>query len=84
MLPCVSFPARFCSAWAAGGALLFSGVGVVAMLSGGNFLEYSVLANDPITGQQLGVIVIELGVGLTVTGILLSIFHAFAARGRHA
>jgi multicomponent Na+:H+ antiporter subunit B len=49
---------------------------------GGNFLEYSVLAADPITGQHIGIIVIEAGVGITVTGVLLSIFHAFAGRRR--
>jgi multicomponent Na+:H+ antiporter subunit B len=64
----------------AGGALLFGGVGVAAMLLGGNFLDYSVLATDPIAGQHLGLLLIEAGVGITVTGVLLSIFHAFAAR----
>ena len=64
----------------AGGALLYSAVGVAGMLLGSSFLDYSVLAENSVTGQQLGIIVIELGVGLTVTGVLLSIFHAFAAR----
>ena len=66
----------------AGGALLYGAVGVAGMLLGGNFLDYSVLASDPTTGQHIGIILIELGVGVTVTGVLLSIFHAFAARGR--
>ena len=66
----------------AGGALLYGGVGVAGMLLGGNFLDYGVLASDPVTGQQMGIILIELGVGLTVTGVLLSIYHAFAARGK--
>ncbi len=65
-----------------GGALLYGGVGVVNMLLGGNFLEYSVLAADPVKGQQWGIIAIELGVGITVAGVLLAIYHAFAARGR--
>lgn len=63
-----------------GGALLFGGVGVVCMFMGGNFLEYSVLAANPIWGQQLGILIIEAGVGMAVCGALLSIFHAFAAR----
>lgn len=63
-----------------GGALLFGGVGVVCMLMGGAFLDYSVLAADPVWGQQLGIIIIEAGVGMAVCGALLSIFHAFAAR----
>jgi len=66
----------------AGGALLYGGVGVLTMLLGGNFLDYNVLADDPMKGQQYGIIAIELGVGITVAGVLLAIYHAFAARGR--
>ena len=66
----------------AGGALLYGGVGIVTMLLGGNFLDYDVLASNPVKGQQWGIIAIELGVGITVASVLLAIFHAFAARGR--
>lgn len=66
----------------AGGALLYGAVGVAGMLLGGNFLDYSVLASDPVAGQQIGIILIELGVGITVTGVLLCVFHAFAARDK--
>jgi len=66
----------------AGGALLYGTVGVFGMLLGGNFLDYSVLASDPVSGQHLGILLIEAGVGFTVTGVLLSIFHAFAARDK--
>lgn len=64
----------------AGGALLYGAVGLAGIFMGGNFLDYSVLSNNPVTGQQLGILLIEAGVGITVTGVLLSIFHAFAAR----
>ena len=64
-----------------GGALLYGAVGLLTMALGGNFLDYSVLAEDPMKGQQWGIIVIELGVGITVAGVLLAIYHAFAARG---
>jgi multicomponent Na+:H+ antiporter subunit B len=66
----------------AAGALLYGGVGVVTMLLGGNFLDYSVLADNSVKGQQLGLLIIEAGVGITVTGVLLSIYHAFAARDK--
>ena len=66
----------------AGGAVLYSGIGVLGMLLGGNFLDYSVLSDNPVKGQQLGILLIEAGVGITVTGTLLAIFHAFAARER--
>ena len=62
------------------GALLYGSVGVLGMLLGGNFLDYSVLSSNPVSGQQWGLLLIEAGVGITVTGVLLSIFHAFAAR----
>ena len=77
-----ALPRRLLTLLIASGALLYCGVGVAGMLLGGNFLDYSVLADDPVKGQQLGIILIEAGVGITVTGVLLSIFHAFAARGR--
>ena len=64
----------------AGGALLYGSVGIAGILMGGNFLDYSVLSSDPVAGQHLGILLIELGVGITVTGVLLSIFFAFASR----
>ena len=64
-----------------GGALLYCSVGVAAMLMGGGFLDYSVLLEDPVRGQQVGIILIEAGVGMCVCGALLAIFHAFTARG---
>lgn len=64
----------------AGGALLYGGVGVVCMLLGGNYLDYSVLADVPSEGQHLGLLLIELGVGITVSGVLVTIFHALVRR----
>lgn len=67
----------------AGGALLYGGVGLAGLLLGGNFLDYSVLAGDPVAGQHRGILLVEAGVGITVTGVLLSVFHAFAGRGKN-
>jgi multicomponent Na+:H+ antiporter subunit B len=64
------------------GPLLYGGVGLAGILLGGNFLDYSVLSSDPVKGQQMGILLIEAGVGISVTGVLLVIFHAFAARER--
>lgn len=73
-------PMRVLYIMMASGALLYGGVGVAALLMGGNFLDYNVLASTPVAGQQWGILLIEMGVGLTVTGVLITIFHAFAAR----
>ena len=65
------------------GVLLYIGVGVAALALGGNFLDYGALDHhDPAHGQHLGILLIELGVGLTVAAVLISIFFAFAGRGR--
>ena len=50
---------RFVSA---SGLLLYIGVGIAALISGGNFLDYNVLLADPVHGQHLGILVIEFGV----------------------
>ncbi|WP_267463723.1 Na(+)/H(+) antiporter subunit B [Shewanella sp. TC10] len=65
---------------AAVGLLLYASVGVVSMLNGANFLDYNVLADDALTGQHIGILVIELGVGITVASVMLSIFFNFDAR----
>ena len=66
---------------AAGGVLLFAGVGVAALLAGGNFLDYGALLADAVHGQHLGILLIELGVGMTVASTMMLIFLTFAGRG---
>jgi multicomponent Na+:H+ antiporter subunit B len=62
------------------GVLVYGSVGLVSMLNGGSFLDYNVLAADPIAGQHLGILLIELGVGLTVASVMIIIFYSFAGR----
>lgn len=65
------------------GALLYASVGVVSMLLGGEFLDYSVLdAHDPAHGQHVGILLVELGVGITVASVMTGIFYVFAGRAR--
>lgn len=65
---------------AAVGVLIYGGVGVVSMLNGGNFLNYNLLSDDPIHGQHLGILLVELGVGITVTSVMIIIFFTFSGR----
>ena len=65
----------------AGGLLLFAGVGVVDLFLGGNYLDYRVMdSDDPMHGLHLGILLVELGVGIAVAGSMLVIFYAFAGR----
>jgi len=54
---------------------------VAGLLLGGNFLDYSVLAHDPVHGQHRGIFWVEVGVAVTVSGVMLKIFYMFASRG---
>ena len=74
----VNFVRALCSI----GVLIYAGVGVVALLSGGKFLEYSVLADAPVKGQHIGIFAIELGVGITVFAVMMVIFYMFAERSK--
>jgi multicomponent Na+:H+ antiporter subunit B len=52
------------------------------MLLGGNYLDYDMLAHDPHHGQHWGIFAVELGVGITVASVMITVFYAFAGRGR--
>ena len=72
------------SAFAAG-ILLYAGVGVVSMARGGHFLDYSALnAHHPSHGQHLGIFLVELGVGITVAAVMITLFFSFAGRRRRS
>jgi len=64
------------------GVFIYAGVGVATLFLGENFLNYNALAHDPIHGQHLGILLVELGVGVTVCCAMITIFIAFAGRGR--
>ncbi len=66
----------------ASGVLIYAGVGLVGLLLGGNYLDYFVLDHDPVLGQHRGIFWVEVGVAVTVSGVMLKIFYMFASRGR--
>jgi len=76
------FPPRVLEFLVAFGLLLYGSVGIDAIFLGGNFLDYGVLAHDAVHGQHLGILLVELGVGITVASVMATIFFQFAGRGR--
>ena len=62
------------------GVLLYAGTGVVSMFRGGAYLDYSVLAHDPLHGQHWGIFAVEFGVGVTVAAVMVSLFYNFAGK----
>ncbi len=63
------------------GLLLYGGVGVACMLLGGSFLGYGALTpSHPQHGQHYGIFLVELGVGITVSAVMIIIYASFATR----
>lgn len=74
-------PPRALKLVAIAGVLLYTGVGVVNMGLGANFLDYgSFTPGHPSHGEHYGILAIELGVGLTVASSMALIFFAFSGR----
>ena len=62
------------------GPLLYGGIGVVSLLSGGAFLDYgaSPLPMESPEVRVIGTLGIEIGVTIGVTGVLVLIFDVLA------
>lgn len=75
-------PAQWLRVLAALGVVIYAGVGVACLLLGGEYLNYTLLGGNQIAGQHLGILLVELGVGITVAAVMLILFFAFAGRGR--
>ena len=76
-------PRRASDVLSAVGVLIYAGVGVVGLLGGlwlggepTTFLDYGVLDPEhPAHGQTLGMTLVELGVGLTVATVMITVFQ---------
>ncbi len=75
-------PPRAIQVLMATGVIVYAGVGFVTVLLGDNYLAYNVLHPDQEhhTGQHYGILAVELGVGITVASVMISLFYAFAGR----
>lgn len=73
----------FCSS----GLIIYSGIGVVCLILGGNYLNYSrlhqILPVNPTEARSFGILGIEIGVGITVMAAMISIFLDLVSRGKH-
>ena len=63
------------------GVLIYAGTGLVSLVLGYEYLNYGAFSpHHPEHGQHWGILIVELGVGITVTGVMVAIYYAFAAR----
>jgi len=73
----LAVPLRAIRILMAAGITLYAGTGITTMLLGGQFLDYNLLAHNPVHGQHYGVFIVELGVGISVGAVMLSLFYSF-------
>ena len=68
------------------GVLLYSGIGALCILLGRNFLDYAslsrILFTNEIEARSLGILGVEVGVGITVMAVMISIYNNLSSDGR--
>jgi multicomponent Na+:H+ antiporter subunit B len=57
------------------GVLIYAGVGVATLALGAEFLNYDAFGTDHARGQMIGMTIVELGVGLTVASVMITVFN---------
>lgn len=69
------------------GVFIYAWTGWMCMLLGGNFLDYGrlskILPVDPVHARYYGVFAVEVGVGITVMAVMVSIFLDLITGGKH-
>ena len=78
-----AYPTNLLKNLAVIGVLIYSLIGVFALISGFSFLDYNFLNKYVENGQYIGIIIIEAGVGITVTSVLLLIYQIMVLRNKN-
>jgi len=69
------------------GVFIYAGTGALCLLLGFNFLDYSALASvlhvDPVTARSHGILIVEIGVGITVMATMIWIYKNLASTGKY-
>ena len=76
-----------CMVFASLGVIIYTGIGLLCLLMGANFLDYSVLhtilpATSPIMARSHGIFGVEIGVAFTVMAIMVIIYVNVASHGK--
>ncbi len=78
---------KICALFCAAGVFLYAGTGFLCLLLGKNYLDYSALAGilgvDPVTARSHGILVVEIGVGLSVMAAIIWIYYNLSSAGKH-
>jgi multicomponent Na+:H+ antiporter subunit B len=69
------------------GIFIYAGTGVLCMFFKANFLDYYALAalfgTDPVTARSLGILIVEIGVGISVMAVMVVLYYNLASAGKY-
>ncbi|MCG2722264.1 MAG: Na(+)/H(+) antiporter subunit B [Thermodesulfovibrionales bacterium] len=69
------------------GVIIYSGIGLLCVILGSNYLDYGILNSiipvEPAAARSLGILGVEIGVGIAVMAVMVSIFINIASGGEH-
>jgi len=69
------------------GVIIYSGIGAVCLILGADYLDYGILNKifsvSPAKARALGTFGVEIGVGITVMAVMVSIFLNLVSGGEH-
>ena len=67
------------------GLIVYSGIGLLCLVLGGNYLDYgklsAILRVVPAQARSLGILGVEIGVGIAVMAVMFSIFFDISTGG---
>lgn len=69
-----------------GGVIIYLATGLVCLFLGAGFLNYGGLSIfpglDPVSARSYGILIVEIGVGIAVTAVMVWIYYNLASAGR--
>ena len=69
------------------GVFIYAGTGALCILLGSNYLDYGALSPlfgvDPVTARSHGILMVEIGVGISVMAVMVLLYYNLASAGRH-
>jgi multicomponent Na+:H+ antiporter subunit B len=73
--------------FAAAGVFIYAGTGALCMTFGSNYLDYGALSRflpvDPVSARSLGILMVEIGVGMSVMAVMVLLYTNLTSAGQH-
>ena len=69
------------------GVFIYAGTGAISFIFGSNYLDYGalsyILGVDLVTARSHGILMVEIGVGISVMAVMVLLYYNLASAGRH-